>query len=70
MNMTTETLTTPTTTTIYRIYRWCDIMADWKCIAGLYDQAEALTRYATELEGDQQIKLTKETTQDLLIKGE
>ena len=65
-----ETLLRPETKTIYRIYRWCETMLEWKGIAGYYDQAEALTRYAMELKYDQHIKLTKETTQDLLIKGE
>ena len=56
--------------TIYRIYRWCETMRAWKGIAGHYDQAEALTRYAAELKHEQQIKLTKETSQDLLVNGE
>jgi hypothetical protein len=68
--MTTETLTQPETKTMYRIYRFCETMLEWKGIAGYYAQSEALARYAQELEYDQHIKLTKETTQDLLIKGE
>ena len=68
--MTIETLREPETTTIYRIYRWCDIMADWKGVAGFYDQAKALTEYAEKLSLSETYKLTKETSQDFLIKGE
>ena len=65
-----EILRQPATKTIYRVYRWCETMLEWKGVAGYYDQSEALTRYAMELKYDQHIKLSKETTQDLLIKGE
>ena len=68
--MTIETLQHPETQTIYRIYRWCENMGEWQGVAGFYDQSEALVRYAEELKYNQQIKLTKVTTQDLLIKGE
>lgn len=68
--MTVETLQQPETKTIYRIYKWSDTIADWKGVAGFRDQAEALKRYAEELKYGEQIKLTKVTSQDLLIKGE
>ena len=68
--MTIETLQHPETKTIYRIYYWCEHIADWKCAQGYHDQAEALRHYADALNEPQTYKLTKETTQDLLIKGE
>ncbi len=68
--MTIETLREPEKTTIYRVYQWCEIMADWKGVAGFYDQAEALKAYAEKLSLSATYKLTKETSQDLLIKGE
>ena len=68
--MTIETLQHPETQTIYRIYRWSEDMGEWEWVADFFDQSEALVRYAEALKYNQQIKLTKVTTQDLLIKGE
>ena len=68
--MTEEALTQPEKKIVYRIYEWSENIADWKGVAGFRDEAEALKLYADLLKYGHKIKLTKVTTQDLLIKGE
>tara|TARA_B100001059_G_scaffold232615_1_gene270823 strand:+ start:579 stop:785 length:207 start_codon:yes stop_codon:yes gene_type:complete len=68
--MQTEILTQPETSTIYRVYQWSENIADWKCLAGYYDQAEALKAYAEKVHLKHTYKLTKDTTQTLLVTGE